>query len=207
MPGRKAPEHERREQLLQAAMRVAVARRLEGLTIREVARESGLSAGLVLFHFTSREGLIRALLDWLLAEDSLLQPRRSGARTTATLGALIRAECRRLMRGRERTELFFDFWVAGTRRPALRKAIQAALQRYRQDVQAVVAEALGPRAGACSGGDAEAVAAAIVSFIHGCAVQAVMDPQHFDLDAALAVATALADGEPGRSARRRRRAP
>jgi TetR/AcrR family transcriptional regulator, transcriptional repressor of bet genes len=192
MPGQKAPERERRKQIFDAALRAAVKRRLAGLTIRDVAKEAGLSTGLVLFHFKSRDGLIRALLDWLLHQNAVLRPNASGrGDTNDCLGEFIRDECTRLVNSRQRTELFFDFWVAGTRRPGLRQGMRAALVRYRQEFRALAAEALKQHCPAPSGLTADAVDSAAVSSIHGCAIQAVMDPGHFRLDAALAVIDAL----------------
>jgi AcrR family transcriptional regulator len=66
MPGRKAPEEQRREEILRAAYRVAARERLAGLTGRAVAAEAGVSSGLVFFHFGDRDGLLVALLEWLL---------------------------------------------------------------------------------------------------------------------------------------------
>jgi TetR/AcrR family transcriptional regulator, transcriptional repressor of bet genes len=184
-------------------MRVAVKRRLAGLTIRAVAREAGLSTGLVLFHFKSRDGLIRMLLDWLLHQSSVLQPTAAHRpRQSDCLSELIRDECVRLANSRERTELFFDYWVTGTRRPVLRQGMRAALHRYRQEFHALAADALKKHRPAQSGVTAEAIAAAAVSFIHGCAIQAVIDPRQFNLDAALAVVAALAGDERPEQGRR-----
>lgn len=193
MPGCKAPERERREQILKAALRVAQERRLDGLTIRHVASRAHLSTGLVLFHFKSKDGLVQALLDWLLEENHLLQPNATVPQGAGyCLGELMRDECRRLATNRERTELFFDYWVAGTRLPTLRKRIRSAILRYRKDFSATATAALHREGTLTRGVSAEAVAAAAVSFIYGCAVQTLMDPRDFDLEAALAVVDAFA---------------
>ena len=55
MPGQKASEDERRKQILRAAFDVASRRGLASLTVRLVAAKAGLSTGLVLFHFESKE--------------------------------------------------------------------------------------------------------------------------------------------------------
>jgi TetR/AcrR family transcriptional regulator, transcriptional repressor of bet genes len=204
MPGHKAPEAERREQILDAALKIAVARRLERLTIRDVAREAGLSSGLVLFHFKSRDGLVRALLAWMLQQNSVLQLNPPWLPADDSLADLIRDQCRWLVSHRERTELFFDFWVAGTRHPALRRGMRAALVRYRQIFRAVAAKTLARQGRLPAGVTAEGVAAAAVSFVHGCAIQAVMDPGHFQLDAVLGLADALT-GDTSAAGRRRDR--
>jgi len=199
MPGKKVPETERREQILNAALEIAIARRLERLTIRDVGRRAGVSSGLILFHFHSRDGLLRALLDWMLRQNALLQLHARRPPANDCLGELIRDQCLWLANNRERTELFFDFWVAGTRDPLLRRGMRAALVRYRQAFRAVAASALAGRRGVKGAVSADAVAAAAVSFVHGCAMQVVIDPRHFQLHAALSIAAVLAGGAPGRT--------
>jgi len=192
MPGRKAPEAARREQILDAAYRVAVKRRLAGLTIREVAREAHLSTGLVLFHFKTREALVNALLEWLL-RSAVLQPPTHGPSEgpdAASLCALVSAEASRLSSDRLRTELFFDFWVAGTRTARLRTQMRRALTEYRREFRARAAVLL--QHVPCSTATPDGLAAAAVSFIHGCAIQAVIDPDAFDLRATLSVLDMLA---------------
>ncbi|HEY7461911.1 MAG TPA: TetR family transcriptional regulator, partial [Gemmatimonadota bacterium] len=73
MPGRKAPEADRKEQILNAALRTAARDGLEGLTIRNVAAEAELSSGLVLFHFNTKDALLTAALDVLLETTAVLR--------------------------------------------------------------------------------------------------------------------------------------
>ncbi len=196
MPGRKAPEVARREQILNAAFRVALRERLSGLRIRDVAREAGLSSGLVLFHFKTKDTLIAALLEWLLESTRMLRPKvhvRGDATAAACLGTLVGAEARRISTDRRRSELFFDFWVAGTRTARLRVQMRAALTKYRHEFRELAAEMLASRDHRFPGATADGLAAAAVSFVHGCAIQAVIDPEGFDLSATLGVVEALAD--------------
>lgn len=193
MPGRKAPESARREQILGAALRVAVRDRLSALRIRDVAKEAGLSAGLVLFHFRTKEALVSALLEWLLDSTTVLKPQRRESKDTAagSLSALVRTEAMRLSTERQRSELFFDFWVAGTRTQNLRTQMRRALVQYRREFHSLAEATLAERTEASPGLTADGIAAAAVSFIHGCAMQAVIDPRRFDLAAALRVMDAL----------------
>jgi AcrR family transcriptional regulator len=196
MPGHKAPELARREQILNAAFRVALRERLSGLRIRTVAVEAGLSSGLVLFHFKTKDTLIAALLEWLLDSTRMLSPQvhvRGDASAAACLGTLIGAEARRISTDRRRSELFFDFWVAGTRNARLRVQMRAALTNYRHEFRELAAEMLASRGHRFPGATADGIAAAAVSFVHGCAIQAVIDPEGFDLSATIGVVEALAD--------------
>src|SRR5688500_20321603 len=77
MPGQKAAEATRREQILKAAHDVALRRGIDGLTVRAVAARARLSHGLVLFHFKRKEQLGLALLDRVLGTTvSLMVPDR-----------------------------------------------------------------------------------------------------------------------------------
>jgi AcrR family transcriptional regulator len=184
MSRRKASEGERREQILTAAFRVAARDRLENLTVRQVANAAGLSTGLVFFYFKSKDALLVALLDWLLERTIIV---KTGQRVLSLPSARERfvARLREAVEGvaRERVqvELFFDFWVMGTRHPEVRGKIRAALAAYREVFRSLAAELLREEPEALAGGSAEGLAALAVAVVEGCAVQAIMDPHHFDV--------------------------
>lgn len=195
MPGVKAPEEERRGQILEAALRVAGTQTLRGLTIRRVAAAAGLSNGLVLFHFRSKEDLLMALLDRLL-EDTLGGLAR-GLRDAAApvprevFQRFLVGEIQRLRHEREPVELFFDFWVMGTRHPEIRRRVRKSLERYRALIREAGEEVLAREPESFAGLSPEGMAAIAVSLIEGCAIQAVIDPAGFDVDLYLANVEAL----------------
>lgn len=175
MPGEKAPEHERREQILSAALRVAEAEGLAAVTSRRVAAEAGLSVGLIAFHFGTMDGLILALLDWWLERLSAPLTRfRPGAtdRRRDTLVELLSAQVGSVARDRTSAALFFDFWALGTRRPEIRARIRAELGRYRDNFRRILAESL-PEV--TDDGTLSALAALAVAVVYGYAVQATFD--------------------------------
>lgn len=59
---------ERRRSLLDAAAKVIARKGLVGLTMNDIAKEAGCSYGVASFHFKSKDGLILAALDHLVAE-------------------------------------------------------------------------------------------------------------------------------------------
>lgn len=197
MPGPKAPEEERKEQILEAAQRVAAAETLAGLTIRRVAEAAGLSVGLVLFHFKSKERLLMSLLDRVLEETlAEMESSREAARDPVPremLRNLLRREIERLPAERERVELFYDYWVMGTRQPEIRSRVRASLERYRRLVAEVTGHMVASEPEAFGGMTAEGLAAIMVSFIEGCALQAVIDPASFDVAAYMENVDALID--------------
>jgi AcrR family transcriptional regulator len=194
MPGTRAPESVRREQILEAAFLVAASRGLEGTRIQEVAERAGVSHGLVLFHFKSKRALMLALLDWLLATTTDLhfgdEVRRLRSPRDRLL-AVLRQEMGRVASEPRRTRLTFAFWSASIRDRVVRSRMRDEFRRYR--------EAFRPLADAVLAGDpvrfrgvtAEGLAAVSVSFIKGCAVQAMIDRDRFDIAGYLRAAEGL----------------
>lgn len=189
MARRRASEEVRREQILGAAFEVAAREGLAGLTVRSVAAEAGISHALVLFHFGRKDRLLHELLEWLLSTTSVLEVSEEVARLPQALDrlhALLQQEMVRLSREPRRTRLFFEYWALGARQEPIRARISAELERYRAAFRGNMEELLFAEPATFAGVTAEALAAVAVSWIQGCAVQAMTDPDHFDTDAYLA---------------------
>jgi TetR/AcrR family transcriptional repressor of bet genes len=183
MPGKRAPEDVRRGQILRAAFEVASREGIGSLTLRAVAGQAKLSHTLVLFHFQRKDRLVYALLDWLIATTSVLHVSQEVARIPRALDrlhALLQQEMARVSAEPPQTRLFFEFWALGTRHEPVRVRISAELERYRAAFRAIMAELLLDEPAAFAGATPDGLAAMAVSWIHGCAVQAMVDPEHFD---------------------------
>jgi TetR/AcrR family transcriptional repressor of bet genes len=194
MPGQRAPEEERREQILRAAYAVALREGIDCVTLRAVAAEAGLSHGLVVFYYKQKDQLIDALLDRVLATTAMLDFSADVARlplTPGRLGAVVRQELTRLSREPRDIRLFFEYWALGVRQAAIRRKIGAALGRYRAAFEALAEETMPPEGRRASDVTPAALAAVAVSLITGCAVQAMSDPERFDTGAYLAAAQGL----------------
>jgi TetR/AcrR family transcriptional repressor of bet genes len=189
MPGRKAPEATRREQILKAAYEVALDKGIEGLTMRAVAARAKLSHGLVHFHFKDKAQLVSALVDRVLVTTAVLHVPAVIAhipRAQDRLRALLRQEMDRLATEPRRIRLFFEFWAMGTRHAPTRARISAGLDRYRAAFRTMTAEMVETEPAPSAGVTAEGLAAVAVSFVNGCALQAMIDPAHFDTEDYLA---------------------
>ncbi len=194
MPGRKASEAIRREQILLAACAVAGRKGLKGLTVREVGAQARLSAGLVFWHFETKRRLLVALLDWLLETTTVLRigPEIEAiARPLDRLLALLRQEMHRLSREPWRMKLFFEFWVLGGHDATIGRKMRAELARYREAFRPTVSEVLEAEPERFPHVTADGLAGVAVSFIKGCAVQAMLDPRHFDIREYLVAAEGL----------------
>jgi TetR/AcrR family transcriptional regulator, transcriptional repressor of bet genes len=194
MPGRKASEAERREQILRAAYEIASRGGIERLTVRAVAARAQLSHGLVLFHFKRKSQLVLALLDWVLATS----PSSHAAATIEQipraldrLRLLLRLEMERLSREPRRIRLLFEYWALGARAPAIGARMRADMDRYREGFQPIIDEVLSTEPSRFAGVTSDGLAAVAVSFINGCAAQALLDPRHFEIEDYLRAVDAL----------------
>jgi TetR/AcrR family transcriptional regulator, transcriptional repressor of bet genes len=196
-PRRRIPEEARREQILQAAFAVACRGGIGGLAVRAVAAEAGVSHALVHFHFRTKERVVHGLLDWLIAGMAVLHVSEDIAsfpHARDRLHALLQQEMTRLSQQPEHTRLFLEFWALGVRDDAIRARISAELERYRGAFGSIMEELLTAAPAGFDGATAEGLAAAAVSWIHGCAVQAMIDPDAFDNDAYLAAVRRMIGG-------------
>ncbi|MFL5381560.1 MAG: TetR/AcrR family transcriptional regulator [Longimicrobiaceae bacterium] len=195
MKRKRAPVDVRREQILRAAFEVASREGIGGLTIRAVAAEAELSHALVLHYFERKERLVHALLDWLIETTSVLHVSDDVARFPRALDrlhALLQQEMARLSHQPRHTRLFFEFWALGARHEEIRLRISAELARYRAAFRTIMEELLQADPARFVGATADGMAAIAVSWIHGCAVQAMIDPARFDTDEYLAAVRRIA---------------
>jgi AcrR family transcriptional regulator len=203
MPGSKAPEEERRRQILAAAYRVAGEQGLADTTILQVAAVAGVSPGLVIFHFGNRRELLLALLEELLATTTVLRSdasERPSATPEIRLLSVLRQEIERLTREPVRIRLTFDYWMASMRDAETRKRLKAEFARYRDAFRPLAEAVLAAHPERFPGVTADGLSGLSVSLIKGCAVQSMIDPDHFDVDEYFTAAVGLLGASSGANA-------
>lgn len=175
MPGQKAPEEQRREQILAAAFRVAVRDGLGGLTVREVAVDAGLSKGLVFFHYGSKDGLLEALLeqlvDWLLDVPEPATERTPAARLLAQMSG----DTGMSGADRDRIDLLLQYVVLSARRPQLRARAAEGVRNYRRLLRQPAKELLEESGVPGADRAANGIASLAASVVIGSALQAYLD--------------------------------
>jgi AcrR family transcriptional regulator len=182
VPGTKIAEALRREQIVSAAYELAIRGGLRAVTIRDVARKGGMSTGLVIFHFGTKDQLVLALLDSVLAKTTTLAIGPDIERLEKPLErliALLRQEMARLSAEPARNRLFFEFWNEGMWNRRVRGRMQRELDRYRAAFRPMAAAVIAAEPDRFAGNQPTDLAAVAVSFIKGCAVQSMVEP---DLD-------------------------
>jgi AcrR family transcriptional regulator len=175
----KVVDHDqRKEELAAAVWRLASREGLEAVTLREVAKEAGLSTGALVHYFDDKETLI--LFAFRTAAD------RVSGRLTAideqTADPLERARAQ-LLQGlpldRERraeVRVWFSFLGLALTRPALARAQRVAYRAWRDRIVDRLREAQenGAVRADC---DCATEAAALVGLVDGLAVQATFEPR------------------------------
>ncbi|GHO85962.1 TetR/AcrR family transcriptional regulator [Dictyobacter formicarum] len=196
MPGKKETEVQRREQILQAAFKVALRERLEHLTIRQVAAEAHLSTGLVFFHFKSKEALLVALLDWLLNDlfETWEAPTTHSPRER--LLGLIEQDVRdayveRNQKSLAKLELLFDYWTLSTREPEIRQRMLTGIERSRQMFLPAARDLIKAEPARFPGVTPETLVTLILSLIQGYTLQNLLGNPHTTLDQFLTATRAL----------------
>ena len=204
MPGKKASVESRREDIMGAAYDVAARQGLEALTLRSVAARADVSHGTVVFHFKRKRELVTSLVERVLYATAVLRIPDAVAQITRPserMDALLRAEMDRLSTEPRHFRLLLDYWTIGLRNSAVRREIRTALEQYRDGfldiARGIVGDEVAPARRRGSLGPSgppvmvAGLAAVAVSLIHGCALQAVIDPkafsvqQHFDTAASM----------------------
>ena len=177
MPGPRAPEQQRREQILEAALRVAVRDRLEAMTMSAVAVEAGLSKGLVFFHFGTKDALLVALLDHLVDWLVDLPVEDDAVPVVQRLLGQLAGEGGYSGANRERIDLLLQFAVLAVRRPELRERAVTALRRYRGVLRRPAEDLLRDAGVQGAGGHGPGVAALAASVVIGAALQSFVDEE------------------------------
>ena len=160
---------ERREELLRAAVEQIEARGVAAVRIADVAAALGVSNGLVLYHFSTKEKLVAAAFAHA-AEDDLAHLRRLLGRRTTALRRLRSAVRWYAPTGRAKGwRLWIEGWAASLRDPALRKVARDLDKEWKTALTALITE--GVTAGEFHCPDPPATALRLTALLDGLAVQ------------------------------------
>ncbi len=163
------PIEARQAAILDATRRVLIERGFAALRIQDVARQLGVSTGLIHYHFESKEQLLEAALR-LAGQEDLDQLRAdvdAAAGPVAKLDAYFQAYC---PKGAEPGWLvWIDAWGESLRRPELRRISQEFDEASVAVVEEIVG--VGVDAGVFTSRDRRGSAWRIAALVDGLAVQ------------------------------------
>lgn len=132
---RTASKAERQAQLIDATIRSIAANGLSDTTITTVAREAGLSQGLINLHFQSKEKLLLETLIHVVDEYKALWEHsleRAGPSSAEKLAALVDVDFHRSVCDRDKLAVWFAFWSESKARPTYRKLCAERDREYDQ---------------------------------------------------------------------------
>jgi TetR/AcrR family transcriptional regulator, transcriptional repressor of bet genes len=126
--GRTAAPEERRAQLIEATIRCVAGRGLAETTIATVAKEAGLSQGIINLHFQSKERLLTETLRYLADEYRTAcnnATANSQGDPVAGLQAMVDLCFQRSICNRDKLAVWFAFWGERKFRPTYRRICAA----------------------------------------------------------------------------------
>ncbi len=179
---RSALADDTRDRIIEGAYRALVRQGYHETTIKDIAQEAGVAAGLVHYYFGSKEDLLVDAIDWgcrqVFDDRQLLDV---NPRDAVRLG--FEREKQELRQSRELYLLIFDMFGVGLHNPKIAAAVRRFIQQ-RQEVIAAIARGVITRMKVPPTSSAEAISAAIWGSFFGIGMQRLIDPD-FDADAAL----------------------
>jgi len=182
---RTATKQRRRQQLIDATMKCIARKGLTGTTLSDVAREAGLSQGIVNLHFHSKDNLLTETL-LSLANDYKSQFEKAldkaGPAPAARLRALVDLDLRPSICDRQKLGVWFAFWGEVKSRPTYRK-ICDEFDRHYDEVVAELCDAIIDDGG-YTGITGRAAAEALTSLTNGLWLSCLVSPQTWNRDLA-----------------------
>jgi len=180
------PQPDLRNRIVRAAVELALQNGLDGVGVTEVSQQAAVPPDVVLQQFGNHDGLMLALLDFVLARTlDADRDLRTGEAGPRQLGDMVAAEMEGLRRQAPVVELIFTFYFA--RRDELyRGRIRTALANYRRSFESAL-DGVELRRGV----DATVMSSIVIAFLQGAAVQIIRDPENFQPAAAIAEMRAM----------------
>ena len=137
---RTASKEQRQLQLIRATVRSVAKNGLSDTTMATVAREAGLSQGIINLHFQSKERLLIETLRYIADEyNTSWEKALDGAEpsTVERLVALVEVDFKMPVCDRNKLAMWFAFWGESKSRPTYRKICRARDVRYREELGAL----------------------------------------------------------------------
>jgi len=179
--GRTASREARRRQLIEATMKCIARKGMGSTTLGDVAKEAGLSQGIVNLHFESKDNLLTETLRKLAGEyrenfNKTLE--KSGPRPADSLLALMESDLRPSICDRQKLAIWFAFWGEVKSRPTYRRICDEYDNYYDSVVERLCAELI--EEGEYENIDAAAAAEALTSMTNGLWLSCLISPQGWD---------------------------
>ena len=184
---RRALSKERRRlQLIDATIKCISDKGLSGLTLADVAKEAGLSQGIINLHFNSKDNLLGETLRYLVEDyDAQFTQTVDSAEggPAAALLALMEMDLKPSICDRKKLAVWFAFWGEAKAVPTYQKICAAYDNKFSQIILGLCERIVVD--GKYRDVDPQIVADALSSLTDGLWLTALVNPKAFDRHAAL----------------------
>ena len=140
---RTEPKEKRQTQLIRATIRTIAKHGLSDTTISTVAREAGLSQGIINLHFQSKERLLLETLSFVVDEYKTRWERAlkgAGDNSADRLRALVEVDFHSSLCDRNKLAVWFAFWSETKSRPTYRRLCAERDRGYDQMIRRLCAD-------------------------------------------------------------------
>jgi TetR/AcrR family transcriptional repressor of bet genes len=176
----------RRRQLIDATIKCISNKGLGSVTLADVAKEAGLSQGIVNLHFNSKDNLLSETLQFLVEDYDAQFMRiveKSSAGAAETLLALMEMDLKPAVCDRKKLSVWFAFWGEVKAVPTYQKICAAYDEKFDHIIEALCEDII--REGKYRDIDAQTATEALSSLTDGLWLSYLVNPKSFDRNVAL----------------------
>ena len=185
-PRRTASKEARRQQLIEATIKCISKRGIGSTTLGDVAKEAGLSQGIVNLHFKSKDNLFNETLRYLAEEYKSLFEKtldRAGPGAADKLLALMELDLKPSVCDQKKLAVWFGFWGEVKAMPTYRTMCNEYDRGYDRAIEKLCKEIIGQ--GKYENVSAKNVAEILSSLTNGLWLSCLISPKSWDRHAAL----------------------
>jgi TetR/AcrR family transcriptional repressor of bet genes len=177
----------RRQQLIEATIKCIARKGMSSTTLGDVARDAGLSQGIVNLHFKSKDNLLTETLRFL-SDDYKTQfqraIQRAGPNPENQLHALMKLDLRPSVLDRNKLAVWFGFWSEVKSQPTYQEICEQTDDYYDDIIRALCSRLIVD--GQYKSVTAGTVSTALNSMTNGMWLSYLISPKHFDRATAMA---------------------
>lgn len=172
----------RRGQLTRAAYKVVGQKGYYDFTVRDIAREAGLSTGLVHYYFKNKEDLLLNLLKEINRNMTIILNKNisTSEDPREKLNIFMRQAFDLVKNEKDYFYIVIDFWTQVNKNERMKRANIKLFKSYRDEISKILKE--GVDKGVFLKMDVDYTAAVIISIIQGLIIQYVIDNNAFDYE-------------------------
>jgi AcrR family transcriptional regulator len=180
---RKSVAPERREQIVEALFQCLAEKGHESVTVKDIAKKAGLHYGVIHYYFKSKDDIVSAMSEAIIAKYNRLLSERAKSLPSASekLQASLDFLVDEFIFNKRLNRVFYNLVQMAYENKTVRNALRKQLREYRRNIAEVLEE--GAKNGEFKVKDPARSAGLMVALIEGMALQWVIEPRALNRDA------------------------